>query len=84
MRSERNVGSALCEAFSRGDISRQQIVVCTKGGFLSFDTNRPANPRKYIQDTYAYVDPGIFDWADFVGGCHCMTPAYIKDQVREN
>ncbi|CAM6112220.1 unnamed protein product [Calypogeia fissa] len=82
MRSERNVGTALSEAFSGGVISRQQVVVCTKGGFLTFDVKRPANPRQYVQETY--VDSGIFDWSDFVGGCHCMTPAYIKDQLERS
>jgi len=80
MRSERAVGRALCEAFKHGAIKREQVVVCSKGGYLTFDVEmRPADPRKWIQDNY--VKAGIFSWADFVAGCHCMTPAYLKNQV---
>ena len=58
---------------------REQVVVCTKGGYLTFGTERPADPRRWIQETY--VKSGLFNWEDFVAGCHCMAPAYIKNQV---
>ncbi|XP_024541247.1 uncharacterized protein LOC9656308 isoform X2 [Selaginella moellendorffii] len=79
MRSERAIGLALAEAVSRGVVKRNQVVVCTKGGFLSFDTIRPPNPRGWIEENY--VRPGIFAWEDFVAGCHCMKPEYIKNQL---
>ncbi|KAJ7520160.1 hypothetical protein O6H91_20G070000 [Diphasiastrum complanatum] len=79
MRSERAIGRAIFSAVSSGMIQRNQFVVCTKGGYFTFDVNRPPNPRKWIEDVY--IQPGIFSWADFVAGCHCMTPSYILDQL---
>lgn len=79
MRSERAVGRAISEMVQRGTIKREQVVVCTKGGYLTFDVDRPTDPRKWIQENY--VKAGIFSWSDFVAGCHCMTPAYLKNQV---
>lgn len=78
-RSEQAVGRAVTEGMKLGFITREQVVVCTKGGYLTFGTETPADPRRWIQETY--VKSGLFTWADFVAGCHCMTPAYIKNQV---
>src|SRR5207249_2179711 len=44
-----------------------------------FDGSRPKNPRQYIEDTY--VKPGLFKWSDLAAGCHCLTPAYLRDQL---
>ncbi|KAG0581265.1 hypothetical protein M758_4G242300 [Ceratodon purpureus] len=84
-RSELAVGRAITEGIKQGFITREQVVVCTKGGYLTFGTERPADPRRWIQETY--VKSGLFKWEDFIAGCHCMTPAYIKNQLdrsREN
>ena len=78
-RSELAVGRAITEGIKQGFITREQVVVCTKGGYLTFGTERPADPRRWIQETY--VKSGLFKWEDFIAGCHCMTPAYIKNQV---
>lgn len=78
-RSEDAVGRAVAEGIRLGFITREQVVVCTKGGYLTFGTESPSDPRRWIQDNY--VKPGIFTWQDFVAGCHCMTPAYLKNQV---
>lgn len=84
-RSEQAVGRAVAEGIRLGFITREQVVVCTKGGYLTFGTERPSDPRRWIQENY--VKAGLFTWADFVAGCHCMTPAYLKNQLdrsREN
>jgi len=78
-RSEQVVGRAVAEGIRLGFITRDQVVVCTKGGYLTFGTERPSDPRRWIQENY--IKAGLFTWADFVAGCHCMTPAYLKNQV---
>lgn len=82
MRSERAVGRALSKAIMRGTLKRNQIVVCTKGGYLSFDVKQPPNPRAWLEETY--VKPGIFSWSEFAAGCHCMTAPYIKNQLSKS
>jgi len=74
-RSERVVGAALADA----DIDRSAAVVATKGGFVPFDGERPDNPGAYIKREY--VDTGLVDRADLVGGQHCIAPAFIDDQL---
>src|SRR5437588_11828839 len=76
-RSERSVGAALKELIARG-FARDEIVVCTKGGYLPFDGAPPRDVRQYIEETF--VRPGIASFADIGGGAHCMTPRYLQDQ----
>src|SRR5258708_23240513 len=70
MRSERNIGQALKELIKEGKITREQVGICTKGGFIPFDNAPPANASKYFQDEY--FKPGICKPEDIVAGCHCM------------
>lgn len=82
MRSERNIGAALKALVGQGKISREEVVICTKGGFIPFDGNQPANPQKYFQDEY--FNPGICGPGDIIAGCHCMTPSYLRNQVERS
>ena len=80
-RSERSIGSALRELSARG-FARDEIVVCTKGGYLPFDGEPPRDVRQYIEETF--VQPGIASFTDIAGGAHCMTPRYLQSQLRQS
>lgn len=80
-RSERSIGAALADLFAAG-IHRDELVVCTKGGYLPFDGTPPGNVRAYIEETF--VRPGIVEASDIVGGSHCMTPAYLQTQIDQS
>ncbi len=82
MRSERNIGQALKELIAGGNLTREEVVVCTKGGFIPFDGGTPPNPAQYFQDEY--VKTGLCAPTDIVAGCHCMTPAYLRNQVERS
>jgi len=81
-RSERNVGQALSSATAAGSLRRDEVVVCTKAGYLSFDGNLPADPRQYFINEY--VETGILDPRDLTGGSHCMAPRYLMDQIERS
>ncbi|MFQ3475219.1 aldo/keto reductase [Halonotius sp. F2-221B] len=70
-RSERVVGDAL----TGSDVDRDEIVVATKGGFLPFDGERPAEPGQYIREQY--VEPGIVDPETLVRGSHSIEAGVI-------
>src|SRR5579862_1127042 len=65
-RSERNVGEAVAKSIEAGELKRDEIVICTKAGYLAFDSNLPADPRAYFQDEY--IEPGILDPRQIAGG----------------
>jgi aryl-alcohol dehydrogenase-like predicted oxidoreductase len=81
-RSERSIGQALQKLTQAYGFNRDEIVVCTKGGYLPFDGGPPTNVREYIEKTF--VQPGIASFEDIVGGSHCMTPAYLQSQLDQS
>jgi len=50
-RSERAIRTALATAIARGVVGRDEVVVATKGGFISFDGAVPRDPRAYFAAT---------------------------------
>ena len=81
-RSERAVGKALAELIGNHGFTRDEIVICTKGGYLPFDDAPPRDVRSYVQETF--VTPGIAGFEDIVGGSHCMTPSYLQNQLDQS
>ena len=77
-RSERNLGTALKKLTDSKELQRDEVVVCTKAGYLSFDGDMPADPHAYFRETY--MDTGILDPKDVVG-MNCMAPGYLADQL---
>lgn len=80
-RSERSVRSALVELAKRG-YARDELIVCTKGGFLTPDGDMPADPSEYFQREY--VEPGLVAAADVTAGCHVLAPRFIADQIERS
>src|SRR5579875_455169 len=74
-RSERCVGRVIKELVGSGELRREEIVVATKGGYITFDRELPANPREWFNENY--VTPGIIGAGELVEGSHCMTPRYL-------
>lgn len=77
-RSERSVGAALQQLLGRG-YSREEFVVCTKGGYLAPDGGMPSDPNAYF--FREYIQPGILTAKDIAAGSHCMTPRYLDNQL---
>jgi aryl-alcohol dehydrogenase-like predicted oxidoreductase len=84
-RSERSIGAALGRLVEGGAAARDELVVCTKGGYLPFDGEPPAGQsgvRAYVEETF--VKPGVASASDIVAGSHCMTPRYLAHQIEQS
>ena len=81
-RSERNIGAALAHLIGKGDLRRDEVFVSTKAGYLSFDGNLPPDPRGYF--VREYIETGIIDPKEVVGGMHCIAPDYLRDQIERS
>ena len=77
-RSERSIGTAIPQLAAKG-FEREEIILCTKGGYLTPDDSMPADPNEYF--FREYVQPGIFSAKDIAAGSHCMTPKFLKNQL---
>lgn len=81
-RSERSIGKALKSLMKEHGFQRDELVICTKGGYLPFDGGPPTDLRAYVEETF--VRPGIASLTDIVAGSHCMTPAYLQNQLDQS
>lgn len=84
-RSERAVGRALSRAVREDAAARDEVVICTKGGYIPLDNVPPANREEY----QAYVDreyfaTGIARPEDVVAGAHCIAPAFLAAQIERS
>jgi len=81
-RSERSVGNALRDLFASGTFQRDELIIATKAGFLTFDGAVPEDPRHYIQDTLMCT--GVIEPCYIAAGSHCMTPRYLENQIHRS
>lgn len=84
-RSERAVGRALSRAVREDTAARDEIVVCTKGGYIPLDDVPPATREEY----QAYVEreffaTGIATPEDVVAGGHCIAPTFLAAQIERS
>lgn len=77
-RSERSIGAALKQLAVEG-FQRDELLLCTKAGFLTPDAKMPADANEYF--FREYIQPGVFVPKDLVGGGHCMSSNFLKDQL---
>jgi aryl-alcohol dehydrogenase-like predicted oxidoreductase len=81
-RSERAVGRALRRAIERGTITREEAVICTKGGYVPLEGSPPDSRTEY--DAYLekeFFAPGTMSRTDLVAGGHCLTPGFLANQI---
>jgi aryl-alcohol dehydrogenase-like predicted oxidoreductase len=77
-RSERSIGAALIQLEEKG-FSREQVVLCTKAGYLTPDGRMPSDPNRYFFEEY--MQRGIFQAKDIAAGSHCIAPRFLQDQL---
>jgi aryl-alcohol dehydrogenase-like predicted oxidoreductase len=77
-RSERSIGQAVAALGTRG-FPRDEIIVCTKAGYLTPDGSMPADPNDYF--FREYIQKGVMRANEIAAGSHCMTPRYIENQI---
>jgi aryl-alcohol dehydrogenase-like predicted oxidoreductase len=79
--SERSIGEALRQLAAKG-YSREEFIVCTKGGYLAPDGAMPGDPNEYF--FREYIQPRVILPKDIVAGSHCMTPTFLADQINRS
>jgi aryl-alcohol dehydrogenase-like predicted oxidoreductase len=87
-RSERAVGHAVVEAIAAGEVRRDELIVCTKGGYVALDGEPPASREAYERwmerELFA---TGLVAREELVRGGHTIAPRYLAHQLacsREN
>ena len=78
-RAERSLGRALARAIERGAVSRDEVFVATKNGYLAPDGEAGPPSPTWVEDQL--VGPGALDPRDLVDGSHAMSPSFLTDQL---
>lgn len=84
-RSERSIGAALRKLFSAGAVTRDELVIATKGGFIPFEDHAPRSQeemQQYFQEQF--IKTGILFPEDIVAGCHSLKPRYLQHQLDQS
>lgn len=81
-RSERSIGAALKQVFASNSVQRDELLICTKAGYLTYDGTVPADPRRYFLEEY--IESGVAPREELVGGMHCMAPSYLRNQLERS
>lgn len=78
-RSERSVGAAIQQLIATGNTTREELVVCTKGGYIPLDGTPPASRdayRDYVRREF--IDTQILHPDEIVAGGHCLAPRFLR------
>jgi aryl-alcohol dehydrogenase-like predicted oxidoreductase len=70
---------------ANGVVSRDEILVCTKGGYVPFDGHPPSTRDAYasfLENEYFATD--LLRPEDLIGGAHSISPAFLADQIRRS
>ena len=81
-KAERSVGRAIEELIQEEKISRDQIFLCTKNGYLTNDADVKQDFWEYVKNEYS--NKGVISEGDVSSGYHCMTVSYLNDQLERS
>jgi aryl-alcohol dehydrogenase-like predicted oxidoreductase len=81
-RSERAAGRAIAALEKDGVVTREELLICTKGGYIPLDGEAPASREEYqAMVAREYLDRGLMTADDVVAGGHCLAPPFLADQI---
>lgn len=76
MRSEKSIGRALLRLVDEKKVSRDEIFISTKNGYITNDGDFPGvDVMEYLQKMY--ISPGIISANDVSSGYNVMKPEYL-------
>ena len=78
-KAERSVGKALSELIQEGKITRNQVFISSKNGYVTNDADIQEDFMEYVMRELGKT--GIVKEGDITSGYHCMTTTYLSDQL---
>ena len=81
-KAERSMGNAISQLINNNDISREEIFVSTKNGYVTNDGDIQEDLMQYVMREYGKT--GIVNEGDISPGYHCMTLPYLNDQLERS
>ena len=77
MKSEKSIGRSLIRLVNDGIITRDEVFICTKNGYITNDGDYPGlGVMEYVQDMF--VTTGLINEKDISSGYNILNPSYIS------
>jgi aryl-alcohol dehydrogenase-like predicted oxidoreductase len=84
-RSERVIGQVITEAIAAGDIRRDEVLVCTKGGYIALDGAPPTSREAYQQWLERTLfEPGVVRPDEIVRSGHSLATTFLSHQIEQS
>jgi len=80
--SEKEIGEALAELYDEGAVKREELIICSKGGFVQLDYPFPENPYTWIDENI--INNKLATKEEIELDQHCMTPDYLEWSCRRS
>ncbi len=76
--SERSVGKGIQRLVESGEASRDELIICTKGGFLAHSNHSQADSfyQQYVERSNSELN-----MTDLIAGQHCIHPEFLREQI---
>lgn len=81
-KSERSVGNAIKELIEEKKITRDQVFISSKNGYVTNDADVQKDFWQYVNSEY--VQKNVITAGDISSGYHCMTLSYLEDQLKRS
>ena len=81
-KAERSVGKAISELIDDGKITRDEIFISSKNGYVTNDADVQLGFWEYVKEEYS--QKGVIQEGDVTSGYHCMTVQYLSDQLERS
>lgn len=78
--SEKEIGEALRELFESGEVGREELIICSKGGFIPLCYPFPKNPYVWIEENI--LKPKLASKEEIELDQHCMSPDFLEYSCR--
>ncbi len=75
---ERCVGNAIRHLIESAEVSRDELIICTKGGFLPHETLEYVD---WFNEHYINSAKFTIHGKDLIQNSHCMHPEYLREQI---
>lgn len=78
-KAERSVRQAISELIEEGKISRDEIFISSKNGYVTNDADVPLDFWEYVKKEYTQKE--IIKEGDITSSYHCMSVPFLSDQL---
>lgn len=80
--SEKEIGEVIYELMDAGEVKREELIICSKGGFIPLEFPFPENPYAWIEEHI--IEKKLASAEEIELDQHCMSPLFLEDSLNRS